>query len=292
MISIIIIVKNDRRIEQLLVKLELLSKRKDIEVIVIDASNGTLDDIKKDFRKVSWNYYKSSKLNTTTIPEQRNKGVQIAKGDIIVFIDSDCIPHKNWLQELLKPIQREKEAIVAGKVLLSDNNSVHALEFEKNNNRKYLGEAPTMNLALKREVFDKVGLFDTNFQCGEDVDFLWRAIRIGYKIRYAPKAIIYHDLGSNIKEIKRMYVYGTARVDLYKKHQYRKKYFWGGESCKILYPLFFILLPISFIYPYYLALIFFLILNNKSINPFKLILYKTFYGAGILKELIMRTFNK
>jgi GT2 family glycosyltransferase len=54
-------------------------------------------------------------------------------------------------------------------------------------------------MLIKREVFEKIGLFDENFFFyGEDLDFCLRAANSGFKILYFPKASAYH----NIREIE------------------------------------------------------------------------------------------
>src|SRR3989344_6308368 len=114
MISVVIIVKNDRRIEKCISKLNEISKPEKTELIVIDASEGRLDDIKEKFANVRWIYFHNKTNKKITIPEQRNLGIKSANGNIIVFIDADCIPEKNWLVNLVKPIKFEGENIVAG----------------------------------------------------------------------------------------------------------------------------------------------------------------------------------
>lgn len=287
-ISIILIVKNDRKIEK---ALEAISKIKSdsTETIVVDASQGALNDIKTAFPYVKWIYFSNADKKQTTIPEQRNTGLQASKGEIIIYIDSDCIPDVNWLTEMIKPIHNENEYIVAGRVINSDTNSLHSVEFDKNLDKKYLGEAPTMNLAMHRKVIEDVGFFDTHFQCGEDVDYLWRAIQKGYKIRLAQNAIVYHDLGDNKKELNRMITYGAARVQLYKKHLYRIKYFIGDEIFKILYPLFFIFLPLTFKFPLYLLFLIPIVYKNTNkdvLATIRRIASKTLYGLGIMYGLL------
>jgi len=55
------------------------------------------------------------------------------------------------------------------------------------------------NMIFRRDIFDKVGLFDeslgvgTKGLAGEDLDIFFRILKRGYKIKYNPKAIIYHD---------------------------------------------------------------------------------------------------
>ena len=111
MISIIIIVKSDRAIENALKKLVKIPKPEKTEILVIDASEGNLDDIKNMFPSVRWIYYHNKKSKEITIPEQRNLGLKKAQGDIITFIDSDCIPENNWLIELAKSVNNEEKII-------------------------------------------------------------------------------------------------------------------------------------------------------------------------------------
>ena len=289
-ISIIIIVKNDRRIQNLLPALIPFIQKNIVEVIVIDSSQGLLDDIKNKFLSVHWINYENKTHKNNTIPEQRNKGVVTAKGKIIIFIDSDCVPENDWLNEIIYPIIHEKEDIVAGKVLFSHVNSNHSLAMQKHEAKKYLDEAPTMNLALRASVFKKVGLFDTNFSCGEDVDLLWRAGNMGYKIRSNNNAIIYHDQGDTRNEIRRMYVYGRARTKLYRKNTYRLKYFMGNELLTILYPLYFLFLPLTYFFLFYPLLLMIPILRNKKNISIKVILFRTIYGLGVIKEIIFPSF--
>ncbi|HSW89031.1 MAG TPA: glycosyltransferase [Candidatus Saccharimonadales bacterium] len=287
MISIIIIVKNDRRIVNVLRDLKTIRKPEKTEVIVVDASKGKLQDIKEKFTYVTWIDFESKTKKRITIPEQRNVGIYHAKGNIIVFIDSDCKPDKNWLEELTKPIRYKSEEIVAGIVKLEDEKSMHNLEQNKNLQKKYLTEAPTMNIAVSRKVYDQIGTYDENFQFGSDVDFSWRATRAGFKIRFNDNAIIYHDLGDTKHEIRRMYFYGKARTRLYKKHRYRLRFFWGNEFLTIFYPLYFIFLPITIIFYFYPLLILLPLLKYRNQNPLRFILMKTIYGAGVLKPLIL-----
>jgi GT2 family glycosyltransferase len=58
------------------------------------------------------------------------------------------------------------------------------------------------NISIKREVFEKAGLFDTRLGPGasgfsEDTEYSTRIRESGFKIGYAPKAIVYHELNPN-----------------------------------------------------------------------------------------------
>jgi GT2 family glycosyltransferase len=58
---------------------------------------------------------------------------------------------------------------------------------------------------VHRKVYDEVGLFDEAFQCGSDVDFSWRSVDYGFRIRYGPQAVVEHDWGDVRRQLKRSY---------------------------------------------------------------------------------------
>jgi GT2 family glycosyltransferase len=286
MISIIIVVKTDRAVENTLKYLTRIKKPEKTEILVIDASEGYLDDIKKKFQKVRWIYFHNKKDKQITISEQRNLGLKEARGDLIVFIDSNCIPKNNWLYELIKPIREEGENIVVG-LTKSYKNTIH----NNPEKRKYTEKSPTGNLAFRKMILKDVGCFDENFEAGEDIDFGWRAIKKGYKLRFNNKAIIYHDWGNIIKEIKRGMRYGAAEMNLYKKHpdKISNVFSYNNGMFSVYSIIFFIyiisLIPVSFFWPWYS--IFLLIPFIKSIKnkPIRKLIFDFFWGYGVLKRL-------
>ncbi len=90
----------------------------------------------------------------------------------------------------------------------------------------FLPFAATANAAYRKEVFDKIGLFDEKLLIGEDADLSWRMqLFTNYKVRYIPDAAVFHPYESRPKELfkqKRRHAYGS--VMLYKKYKkYRQK---------------------------------------------------------------------
>ena len=112
-ISIIIPVKNQPDIRDCLKSLELLDYPKDkIEVIVVD--DGSTDSTPQVIQT-----FKIKAIHLThTIGASacRNLAVKEAKGELIGFIDSDCVAHPNWLKELVPYFEEEKVGIVGGYV--------------------------------------------------------------------------------------------------------------------------------------------------------------------------------
>jgi len=253
MISIIIIVKNDRGIENTLRRLTKIPKPEKTEIIVVDASEGNLDDIKQKFSKVRWIYFHDNAHKGYTYAEQRNMGIKNSKGDIIVFLDSDCVPFKpQWLSELTNEIRNGLEDIVCGKIeSLRELPSRWDDSYKRIDNIKYITSVPTGNVSFRKSLIKKIGFFNEKLELGgcEDIDFFWRAINNGYKVKYNKEAIVIHDWGGFRKNTLRVFLYGQRRFDLFMKH---KEKFLSKENLVVsVYALFILLSPITLFWRYY-----------------------------------------
>ena len=127
----------------------------------------------------------------------RNGGVALARGSILAFTDSDCVPQPQWLEEGLKGL--ESADFVGGtvEVLVRDPNDMTAVEcFERVfafDFRTYILKKEftgSGNLFCPRRVFDAVGGFASGVS--EDVEWCMRARAAGYSIGFAPRAAIGH----------------------------------------------------------------------------------------------------
>ena len=288
MISIIIIVKNDRNIQYTLSKLVEIKSPKKREIIVIDSSADNLSDLKSLFKNVKWITYASKISKKITIPEQRNLGLKEAKGNIIVFIDANCVPEKDWLINLTKPIYEDNETIVCGKTNSANANTIHDQFYKSVFNKKYLEECPTINLAFKKILLNNIGLFDELFEYGSDVDFTWRAVDAGFRIRYQNSAVISHNWGNSKEEIMRSYRYGSARARLYKKHIKRLPQLIAKDNHIIVYVLYILGLPLTFFYPWYPFILLLLFVKNIRNSPLYVLLDHLVYAAGFLTHLIKK----
>src|SRR5262249_41874011 len=137
---------------------------------------------------VRWFDYAQPTDRRVTIPHQRNLGVRHSRGETIVFIDASCVPDPGWLQSLIRPLLSEGEPLAAGSYRSAGGRSIRDEASHFVGDKRYLDEAPTLNLAVAREVLDRVGEFDERFDYGSDVDFTWRAVDAGCRIRYVPEA--------------------------------------------------------------------------------------------------------
>ena len=127
----------------------------------------------------------------------RNGGVAAARGEILAFTDSDCQPSPEWLAEGLAALAQFDLVGGAMAVLVEDATHVTSAEaFERVfafDNAAYVRDKAftvTANLFCPRALFDRVGGFRTGVS--EDLEWSHRARDAGYRIGYAPAAVVGH----------------------------------------------------------------------------------------------------
>lgn len=226
------------------------------EVIVVD-NNSTGDDVNiikekfGDFVKeliVSKDNLGFSGGNNLGIEYSLNEGA-----DFILLLNNDTIVEPDFLSKLLDVfINKDSVGIsapqinyyntpeivwtVGGKIsklrgsgfAYSDKN-----ESEIDKNEKFVTFASGCCLLIKREVFEKVGLFDEKFFLYvEDTDFCYRSLKAGYKIIVSPTSKIYHKVGSSTSEdLKQIPLYYTTRNRLH----FARKNFYGFHFITTIY---------------------------------------------------------
>ncbi len=290
MISVVIISKDESSLDETLTDVthQLASLDEPGEIVVIDASSGRLDDIRKRHEPtVRWVDFQQPAGVRVSIPHQRNAGVHEAAGDIIVFTDAGCRPRPGWLERLVAPL-RADDHVTAGVSQDLDGKVQYELPPERAGEATYLRESPTLNFAFRRGAFDAVGGFDESFQYGSDVDFSWRLNDTGYRIRCVPDAIIQHDYGNPRRQRRRAYMYGKARVRLYRKHRARRGQMFRNDPIMIVYPLFLLGLPLTLVFPFYPLLLLIPAWRNRSHGIVLVLADHLWFGAGVLAELAGR----
>jgi cellulose synthase/poly-beta-1,6-N-acetylglucosamine synthase-like glycosyltransferase len=151
----------------------------------------------------------------------RNRGIKMAKGEIIAFTDSDCFVDKDWLKNLVRPFEDEEVGGVGGKIIwvpkgLEKADLIKETGLQMERRQDYtktllFRPAPgmTANVAYRKSVLDEVEGFDENFIVCEDSDLRLRVELAGYKFVEEEKAAVYHAYVPTSGYIKRInsYVY-------------------------------------------------------------------------------------
>ena len=191
-VSVILLTKNSAPTVEKSIGSIFQQTRQPDEVVVVDgsSSDGTLEVVKK------------YPVKLVTEPglgfgHARNIGVKNASGDIVFFLDSDCYAEPNWIGNALPHLDSNPEiAGVTGQTRLWNTESPVARflayvggRMNMPTERSFMKIAPTMNLALKREVIDEVGGFDETLIRCEDTDLTYK-ISQNHKILYEPSVMI------------------------------------------------------------------------------------------------------
>ncbi len=254
---------------------------------MVDASGHALDDIRSAHPEVVWIDYPVADWGRRTIAGQRNEGVRVSRGDVVVFLDSGCLPEPAWFANLLDPITNDGESIVAGRISSHGHKTLHDANIGQSGSKKtYIPECATMNLAVSKSAFERIGLFDERIGFAEDVDFAWRAGDCGIPILFQPAATVRHDWGTARQDYSRAFRYGVARVRLLRKHPNRvRTTLLGRDGYIVAYCGFIVLLPLTLVVPWYPLLLMPLLARNWHNRPLATVSYHLVYALGALSEL-------
>jgi glycosyltransferase involved in cell wall biosynthesis len=141
----------------------------------------------------------------------RNKGITLAKGDILAFIDAGCIPAHGWLEQGVNSLNNvENAGLVGGRIKFSflDQNKPTTIELYDSmmnlNTKNYIEEynfSCTANLFTYRRVMEDVGLFNDSLKSGGDYEWGNRVFDRGYRLIYADKVVVTHPARNSLKEL-------------------------------------------------------------------------------------------
>ena len=291
MIAVVVVSKDEPALEDTLSDLHVPGAATGADIVVVDASSGRLEDIRQRFTDVRWIDFTAPEgmAGRVTIPHQRNVGLRATSGaDCVVFVDAGCRLGPDWLRLLSEPILRGTEDVTVGRSVGSGAWS-YLYERDADNIPEYVDEAPTMNLALSRRIIDAIGDFDEHFEYGSDIDYTWRIVNSGTRIRSVREAVVSHDWGDRRRQLRRTYAYGKARARLHRKHATPLRDVLKREPATLAYPLFILLLPLALVFPGYLLLLAIPAWRARHSHPAIVILSHLVYSIGLLAEILRRS---
>lgn len=187
------------------------------EVILIDngSNDGTEEFIQEYFlSKEKFSFIRNS--YNLGFAKACNIGIKSRKGKDVILLNNDTLPLTNWLEAIMEEIEADNQIGVAGSCLLYPNTDLiqhigvkigtedgktiapyHNSRFEKlssiNNQSKYVSALTGAVLYIKSLVIDKIGLLDEVYINGlEDIDYCFKTLNAGFKIRYCAGSKLYH----------------------------------------------------------------------------------------------------
>lgn len=231
-VSVIVPVYNDPiRLAVCLNALESQTYPQDkYEVIVVDNNS------KESLDKVV-SQYPHAILTAEKKPSSyaaRNKGISLAKGEILAFTDSDCIPLNNWIENGVRAIVSiQNIGLIAGEIDIfpkdKDNPTMvelyeMVLPYDQSKSVQNYNYGATANVFALRELFDKVGGFNETLKSGGDFEWGNRVYKAGYKVVYRNDVCIKHPARYSFKELnKKVIRIAMGQHDLEKNFTHKSK---------------------------------------------------------------------
>lgn len=173
---------------------------KEFEIIVVDngSNDNTVEAVGQTYPKV-----KLVALDRNMgVSYARNSGIAIAQGEIIVCLDSDASPSNNMLGNIVKKFQIEpKVGVINSKIVNAFTKQIDNIagwSYSENDlafqDTEFLSFSFSEGgCAIKKDVFDKVGLFWEYLFFGyEGMEFSLRVLDAGYDILYFPDSLVFH----------------------------------------------------------------------------------------------------
>ncbi len=216
--SVIISTRNRANsLKRLLESLESLECPDSFQVEILVVDNGSTDGTKE---LLSEERARTRRFSLRVLEEKQrgkasalNLGLDSAKGNLILVVDDDVVVHPDWLTGHVECYAKTSFDAVQGRVLPGvdpEGKPADPRRLKEYNiplidygdaYREIRGLTGS-NMSFKREVFERVGLFDTRLGPGasgfsEDTEYSMRVRKAGFKIGYTPHAVVYHELNPN-----------------------------------------------------------------------------------------------
>ncbi len=235
MASVIILSFNTKNITLRCLEYLFKSQSVDLEVIVVDnaSTDGSADAIAKKFPQVK---LITNKTNVG-FAAGNNQGMKLAKGDLILLLNSDCFVEPNTLSSIISHLSSTSFDVIGCKLLNSDGSiqpswgyfptlpritllmsfidnfpiiktfvhSIHVRDISRYAQSQEVDWVTGAFVMLKKEAFKKTGGIDENyFMYGEEMEWMYRIKKAGFKIGYVADAVATHLGGASTKSTSRM----------------------------------------------------------------------------------------
>ena len=310
--SLIIPVYN--RSEELSELLESIRKQsfRDFELIVVDdGSKYPCKSVCEEYNELTINYiYKENGGPASA----RNAGARLAKGEYLLFLDSDTLIPDSYFDAILAYLDNDRVDLFGGPDMSDPSFSPlqKAISYTMTSffttggirgGKKKLGRfiPRSFNMGVRREAFEAVGGFSP-MRFGEDMDFSMRLMERGFRSALIPQAAIYHKRRTSLRAFYRQVLNsGRARIELSIRHKGSLKavhllplaFMIGSLALVLLSIMTGSLIPASLLLAYCLILLIDSSIKEKSLKVGLLSILTAFvqlyaYALGFLDNLFKR----
>ncbi len=181
--------------------------RKKYEIIIVD--NKSTDKTPEIIRSFDVKYLIESEIQSSYAA--RNTGLREAEGRFVAFTDSDCQVDSHWLSRIEDAAGDEGIGCLAGEILSATPETTIERFSDSIGLLRQRGPlsgwhfkpyAQTANAVYRRDVFDRVGMFDHSMQSGGDAEIAWRMLdQTDYRLEFVPDALVYHHHRTSLPDL-------------------------------------------------------------------------------------------
>ena len=297
--------------------LESLSSQtfKDFEVVIVeDGSKITCKDVCEKYANIlDLHYYYKENSGPG---QSRNYGVERARGEYVLIVDSDAVAPRGFMQAIDDELQRQPSDAWGGPDAAHESftDVQKAISYAMTSffttggirgGKKQLDKfyPRSFNLGIRREAYLALGGFSkTRFSkmslYGEDIDFSIRIYKAGYSCRLFPEAWVWHKRRTDFHKFwRQVYNSGYARVNLWRMYPEALKpvhalpsVFTVGVAALLLLAPFTCALSLVLLLLYALLILIDSSIQSKSLKVGLLSVAAVFvqligYGIGFLESL-------
>lgn len=219
-----IIINTVDRAASLRTALESLRRQNhsDFEVIVINGpSTDATGEVLRDHR----DFIRAGSIEARNLAISRNAGVEMARGDVVCFLDDDAVADENWFADAVAGFDSDEVAGVCGFVYdytgynfqfrysMCDRVARGIHNFTAPFGEQFCYPGVTVfpyltggNAFFRRSLILELGAFDEEYEYYlEETDLCLRLIEAGYLLKQLPNAFVYHrNLASNMRQTNRV----------------------------------------------------------------------------------------
>ena len=172
--------------------------------------------------------------------DKRDMALQYAKGEIFAFIDDDAYPGKDWLKNAVAYFEDPEIGAVGGPAVTAPDDDIWQQASGKiyesflcsggylPKEEREVDDLPSVNLIVRRNIFEQIGGYDSNYYPGEDTKLCLDIVESGKKIIYSPDVLVYHHRRKVFKQ-------HLKQATNYAKHRGYFAKALPKTSCKLAY---------------------------------------------------------
>lgn len=199
-------------------------------ILSLDFADWELFIVTNENQKTEWpNESRIKMLSSGRVgpAEKRDIAAAVATGQYLVFLDDDSYPEPNLLSLALEKFRDGAVALggpavtpttdsfkqrVSGAVFSSRITGGSPERYRPVGDQREVDDWPSVNLMMSRDIFLKIGGFNSPYWPGEDTFLCLKLLRAGYRVTYVPNLIVWHHRREGlVRHMKQVGAYGLHR---------------------------------------------------------------------------------